>query len=177
MKLAEADYFLGRMQAVANEPVAFKYELSAFLAAARSVLQYACAESKDSNASAASKAWYDGQVTGKAVVRFFKDKRDISIHHTPIVPRTDASIAVHDVARVSETVSIQVVHEDGTVEPLRTFTSEPVPPVEPPAPTVTYTHYFSDWPGSEDILTLCAAYLSELRAIVADGVAKGFLTP
>jgi hypothetical protein len=35
----------------------------------------------------------------------------------------------------------------------------------------------SDWSGPEDVITLCPMYLAELRSIVAEGVAKGFLTP
>lgn len=45
-KLKEAGYFARRMEASINDPKAFQYELSAFLSAARSVLQYAFEETK-----------------------------------------------------------------------------------------------------------------------------------
>jgi hypothetical protein len=45
-KLAEAEYFYGRMQAERYNDAAFLHNLSAFLAAARSVLQYALKEAK-----------------------------------------------------------------------------------------------------------------------------------
>jgi hypothetical protein len=45
----------------------------------------------------------------------------------------------------------------------------------PATATVEYTR-FVDWPGSEDLMTLCKLYLDELKAVVADGQAQGFVT-
>jgi hypothetical protein len=33
-----------------------------------------------------------------------------------------------------------------------------------------------DWPGSEDVITLGRIYFDALRALVADGQGKGFLS-
>ena len=80
-KLAEAKYFLGRMklaEAEANE-VVYRYELSAFLSAARSVLQYACKESKDRG----FQGWYQKAVESDACIRYLKEERDLNIHSKP----------------------------------------------------------------------------------------------
>ncbi len=45
-KIREAEYFLGQMLCTQNQLQHFTYNLSAFLSAARSVLQYALAEAK-----------------------------------------------------------------------------------------------------------------------------------
>lgn len=41
----------------------------------------------------------------------------------------------------------------------------------------SYAYEFKDWPGSGDLLTLCRRYLDEIKRIVDDGRALGFLTP
>ena len=57
----------------------------------------------------------------------------------------------------------------------------PVKP-KPPEPRWTdrtssdTTYYFKDWSGDEDVLILARRCTEELKAFVADGVAKGFLT-
>jgi hypothetical protein len=80
-KIEEARYFSEQLSALVNERDKFKFSLSAFLSAARSALQYACKEAKD---KAGGQAWYDGQVTAKPVVKFFKDKRNVSIHEKSV---------------------------------------------------------------------------------------------
>ena len=100
-KLDEANYFLGLMAAVINQPDAFRFLLSAFLGAARSVLQYALLEADTtpkSSPPSAGKTWYDAQVSGKPVIKFLKDKRDISIHRQPVAPVAHVAVAVYDVA-------------------------------------------------------------------------------
>jgi hypothetical protein len=179
-KLAEADYFLGSMKAVITDPAAFRFNLSAFLNAARSVLQYSLLEADttpNSSPPSPGKTWYDGQVAGKPAIKFFKDKRNINIHQEPVSPPAHVSVQLYDVVQTTESVSIQIIRADGRVEVPRTYTSPPPPRIEPPPSTTTYSYRFPDWTGPEDVVTLCTTYLADLRAIVADGVAKGFLTP
>ena len=81
-KINEAKYFLTQMTALVDDRAAFNFNLSAFLAAARSALQYAYEAAKS---KPCGQAWYDSQVGGKPVVKFFKDKRNVSIHVNPCV--------------------------------------------------------------------------------------------
>src|SRR4051812_9880610 len=87
-KLEEAGYFLQAMSSVSSQPVAFKHELSAFMAAGRSVLQYAHKES-EGNPPAAT--WYQKSVTSDPIIDFFKDKRNASIHSEPVRPKLQVS--------------------------------------------------------------------------------------
>src|SRR5437773_12276081 len=65
-KLDEAQYFLGHLRGL-REPRHFQYELSAFLTAARTALQYALDEART---KPGGQHWYDTQVSAKAVIKF-----------------------------------------------------------------------------------------------------------
>ena len=80
-KLEEARYFLQRMRDEHETPRHFRFELSAFLGAARSVLQYALEEAKG---KAGGKRWYDQMVAQEPILTYFKDKRDANIHSAPV---------------------------------------------------------------------------------------------
>ena len=172
-KLDEARHFLSRMVASTDQPKTFGYELSAFLSAARSVLQYALEEAKGKSGG---QAWYDAQVSGNAVVKFFRDKRDVSIHYQPIVPATAVNIGLTDVIHVSDSASIGVISQEGNVVGDATTAPESAPRQEPPSSVSFYSYTFTDWTVSEDVPTFCWIYLSAVEAVVNDGVAKGYLS-
>ena len=172
-KLDEAQHFLARM-GQSPEPKTFRFELSAFLSAARSALQYALEEARSKSGG---QAWYDAQVSANAVVKFFKDKRDISIHRQPVVPTTSASETVTETLGFSEAVHLQVINPEGKI--IQDVSVGVQPSASPPLPqlaVVTYSYSFADWSGPEDVLTLSRRYLAEAQAIVNDGVAKGYLS-
>lgn len=78
---------------------------------------------------------------------------------------------------MADSVSVTVLRKDGTIEEEKSLsTSAPQLPPTETEPSVTYEYFFSDWPGSEDALDLCQKYITEIEAIVFDGVANGFLT-
>jgi len=64
-KIGEAKFFLTRMEESVNDLEAFRYYMSAFLAAGRSVIQYALEESR----SKGRKQWYDETIAGYEVLR------------------------------------------------------------------------------------------------------------
>jgi hypothetical protein len=174
-KLDEARHFLSNMAVSLDDPKVFRFELSAFLSAARSVLQYALEEAK---MKAGGHAWYNAQVSSKPEIRFFKDKRDTGIHVEPVIPTTNLNIAITDFVRISDSVSIKVVDNDGNVVHESSAASPPPPPPaipDPPA-SISYSYTFPDWTGTEDVLALSSKYLAALDAVVKDGFAKGFLT-
>ncbi len=59
-KIIEAEYFYTRMKQEQKDRDAFRYNLSAFLSAARSVLQYAL---KEAETRTGGQQWYDNQVS------------------------------------------------------------------------------------------------------------------
>jgi hypothetical protein len=76
-KLQEAKYFLTKMEETREDPNSFVYNLSAFLSAARSVLQYVFNETRK---TANGNQWYQSFVKSSNTLKFFKDKRDVNIH-------------------------------------------------------------------------------------------------
>jgi hypothetical protein len=63
-KIGEAKFFLSRMEESVEDRVEFRYYLSAFLSAARSVLQYA----KEESSKKGRQQWYDETVAGNDVL-------------------------------------------------------------------------------------------------------------
>jgi len=174
VKIEEALYFLRRLHELVNERDQFNYNLSAFLSAARSPLQYA---HKEVSAKVGGIAWYNSQVAASPVVKFFKDKRDISIHASPVKPSATIAVSVTDRLFISDSFSVTIYRKDGTIE---TTSSEPTPQPQAPvevASSVEYKYFFQDWSGTEDVLALCEIYVNAVQSIVSDGRANGFLSP
>jgi hypothetical protein len=172
-KLDEAGHFLAGMTESVEDPMAFRFELSAFLSSARSVLQYALEEAKTKTGG---QAWFDGHASSNQVIRFFRGKRNLSIHTGPIVPAATVNIVATDVIHFSEAVFIQVFDNEGNLISEQSSGSPTSPPVTSPPPSVSRVYNFPDWSGPEDVLQLCDAYIRALEAIVNEGRAQGFLT-
>ena len=177
-KIEEADYFLLRIATVAPQnPGAARFELSAFLTAARSVLQYA---REEASTKSGGQAWYDNEVANDPIVSFLKDTRDINIHKRPLPMRTNITIGVGPAAvNISSTRTVVVTSsgDERTIDWVEPPPQLPPRPAISEPPTTTYKYQFKEWPGAEDVLTLCMRYLGEIKRIVADGRACGFLTP
>lgn len=109
-------------------------------------------------------------------MKFFRTKRDISIHQQPVVPTTSVKMAITVVVHSSISLSLKVIDSKGRVVRDATTTPEPAPPPESRPPVVTYCHTFADWKGHEDIVTLCSNYLAAIEALVNDGIARAYLT-
>lgn len=172
-KLKEAGYFFQRMAASVNDPAAFQYELSGFLSSARSVLQYAYEEA---GKKPGGKQWYEAQVTGNSVLKFFKDKRDVNIHVEPVRPSRHVSVSITEHVMISESIRIEIRKEDGTVE-VREHKEEP-PELMPQgeAAEVTSRYVFDDWNGPEDVINLSRQYLAALETFVKRGLADGMIS-
>ncbi len=173
-KINEASYFFGRLNPDEQTPLAFSYDLSAFLSAARSALQYA---HQEASKKVGGQDWYATAIGAGTAIKFFKDKRDVSIHVAPVVPQRNVFVQITEHIRVTASVSMTVDRAGGTVEKEVVTQPEPPPPAAPPSTTsVTTIYRFQDWPGQEDVCTLCYLYLSEVRAVVLDGQRRGILT-
>lgn len=176
-KINEAIYFLGQMTLLVNDRAAFNFNLSALLAAARSALQYA---NKEARSRPGGQAWYKKQVAEKHIVKYFKDKRDISIHEAPVSPAARIGVSITETLHLGESVCVTIRRRDGTIEEERPLSSSPT--MSMPAETEsigtinTHEYFFSDWSGSENVLHLCQKYITEIEATVLDGMVNGFLT-
>jgi hypothetical protein len=176
-KLEEAEYFLKQMASIGEDRKANRHNLSAFLSAGRSVLQFA---RKEATSKPGGNAWYDTQVAANPVVIFFRDRRDVSIHEKTVSPTKELQVHIEETLYTDDTTNAVVILDGGIArsEP-RQHSSRPgetnVP--RPSSVTVSETYRFSEWNGAEDVPTLCVMYLAELRRIVVDGQSKGYLTP
>lgn len=173
-KLKEAKYFSQCMEASVNNQETFQYQLSAFLSAARCVLQYALEEAKNKTGGA---NWYQTQVTNKDVLKFFKDKRDLNIHAKPIQPDMHISLTEHCNVNISESLRIEILKEDGTVE--RVIEHEEKTPqstLQESSSDIKIHYMFEDWSGSEDVIALSRQYLGALESFVSDGVSSNYIS-
>lgn len=157
-KLDEAEYFLKRMASVAEDRNAHTYNLSAFLSAARSVLQFALEEAES---KPGGQAWYCSQVTGIPVVKFFKDRRDVNIHTEPVRPIKQIQAQIEDTLHFSSTLEAVVIRDGKPVSKGRPLQQDSRLPEGtnwpyPSKVTMSYAYRFSQWTGSEDLATLCS---------------------
>jgi len=81
VKLREARYFLDRMEAERHDPERFRFNLSAFLSAARSAAQYALNEA---SGKGAGRRWYDSFLKKAPLIAFFTSERNANIHDRPV---------------------------------------------------------------------------------------------
>lgn len=149
-KLMEARYFLARMHEQHDNPTSFRFELSAFLGAARSALQYSL---KEAQARSGGRQWYDQAIARDPLLTFFKDQRNANIHTAPVTPATVMTTHVSDYLSIDEDTIIPFQHE-----------------------TSSYRHRFADWSADETVIELSERYLNALEAFVDDGVAQKMIT-
>jgi hypothetical protein len=156
----------------------FTFNLSGFLSASRSVLQYALKEAENKKGG---RKWYNKCVMASPVLKFFKDKRDANIHIEPIQTQAHHSLRLAGVIAPSGLVSFVVFDQDGNIkqqiyanELERKLEDNQLMPEQLPSHDVKYK--FSDWNGSEDVLMLCQTYIQELEQVVGDGIFKQFIT-
>ncbi len=174
-KVEEAEYFLKQMADCEEDRQAYKYNLSAFLQASRSVLQFA---HKECQPVPVALSWYESQVGGNRLVQFFKDRRDVSIHEHPIRPIMELKASIEETIHLGFAADAVVIR-DGKVVPSegRPIAGFPVGTNWPyPSRVIMGGAYkFSEWRGDDDVPTLCRQYLDELKQIIADGQSKGYL--
>jgi hypothetical protein len=149
-KLTEARHFLDRMQVEHGNPAAFALELSAFIAAGRSVLQYACREAR---LKPGGQQWYD-QTMANPLLCFFRDLRNNSIHEVSVKPVSKMTTEVTGFLNIGDDDEIMIPYPHNR----------------------TVQHYeFQDRPG-EEVTDLSQRYLDVLEGVVEDGVAGGWIT-
>jgi len=173
-KLEEAQHFLERMDAIRNDPTAFRRELSAFLSSSRSMLQYL---NREACTRPGGHKRYDDAVANRSVITLMKRERDTNIHAEPVMPDNDVMIGIQ--AGVVATGSLGLVRMDneGQILDQRSPDSVPAEVAAKPAVEVEYNYYFGDARAAGNVLSLCRSYLNELHSLVVDGRGRGVITP
>lgn len=173
-KMGEAEFFFRKMVVAVETPEHFNYYLSAFLTAARSVLQYALKEAKMKQGG---QGWYDGIVLSYQAIAFLKDKRDVSVHAQPVVAQT--AIAIEDIVHVGigEAVEVHIFQEGKLVGHHKSESSPAELPAQREPSTRQFSYHFKDLAGSDDdVLKLCRRYLDEIKTVLADGRRREFIS-
>ena len=142
----------------------FKYNLSAFLSAARSVTFVMQAEF---NSATGFTEWYDEkqiQMKDDNLMEFMKEKRNITLKQKTIDPRGHITVHITETVVITEHVEAILTHKNGTVE--RIEHPQPAPPRLPKSKTETnYQWFFGDIPD-KDIITLSQEYIEKLESLV-----------
>lgn len=178
-KIQEAKFFLSLMVKEQQNREAFRYFLSAFLSAARSVMQYAYKEVKRAKKHL---RWYgklyNKKEKGSVILKYFRGKRNFNIHFAPVEPQKSVWVEITEPVHLSESVHIVLKDKNGKVKETRDI-REIQPPLEKAEESSSRSgsmYKFEDWPGGEDVLTLSAMYIKELEKVIEDGVSQGFIT-
>lgn len=185
-KIEESKYFHSRMIKEYENIEHFRHNLSAFLSAGRSVLEYA---RKEARTKRKGLKWYDDWMKASPILRFFKNKRIINFHSEPINLRKDIEVAIRETVHLSESVSVKITRADGKTESKSIPIETKQKPEKSKSSVESKTTYrFDDWmkycqsnnlkdfTGNEDVLILCERYIQEFEKAVKDGVSKGFIT-
>lgn len=176
-KLDEAEYFLGRMVALQSSREEFVWNLNAFVTASRAVAEYARKEAhSNTKKKAGGQAWFAKAEATHPSIEFFREERRVNFHLKPVEPQTAIGVELVESIGLGEALSIQMFNEAGELVGETRVETPAQPRAESPPPVVRLHYRFADRPGSEDVITLGRIYLDALRALVADGQAKGFLS-
>jgi len=166
-KLSEAEYFLKRMIENQTERDAFKFNLSAFLAAFRSVTMIM---QKEFSKYPGFAAWYkthQDKMKADDKMKLLNTKRTMTIHQQPVRPRAHINEIVTEHITLTESVPIVVTPADGTVERYDSAPPEPPPTPAETETTAQWLWYFEEIPEI-DILTVCQECMDKLKTIVSD---------
>lgn len=155
-----------------------KYNLSAFVSAARSVtfvLQKERPKNPESDEWYTKKQKWMKEDVRDILFTFFVDKRNHALKEGLIDPRAEISI-VADVSVVTS-VSVEAVVRDveGNIKDHEYEPSaKPKPAYKPNSKEETKNKwFFKDWQYTdEDVITLCEKYLNELKKIVEEAESK-----
>jgi hypothetical protein len=167
-KLQESKYFLESMTETQSDRDAFKYNLSAFLAAVRSVTLIM--QTEYGGVPGFKKWWAEKQDTMRSdgAMRLLNEKRRMTVHVQPVRPHAKVNVSITEHITISDSASIVITHADGTVE-RQESEPEPKPSSVPPRTETTteWLWYFDELP-EKDIVVVCKEHISKLDALVEE---------
>lgn len=174
-KYDEAEYFLEMMKENIEDRQKFRYNLSAFVSAARTitfVLQ------KEFSKNPKFNKWYPKkqmQMSRDKLFEFFNDKRNNIIHEEgTIYTRAEISKTINLSMAASVSFEAIVIKADGTIENEKDSELPSKPKLTPKLNDTEETKwFFKDWSEpDEDVIALCARYIKELKIIVEEAASK-----
>ena len=160
-KFNEAKYFLEEMKRVSSDPDKFRYELTAFLAASRSITLIMHKEFLDKTDFT---DWYvqkQSEMKNNPTLKYLHRQRNISHHERPVV-QYPFNITEQSVNSIGTRIVLS-----GTGSGINLSSSLVTLPIMQPANSVTY--YFGDMPSNDkDVIMLCQEAVNALEDIVVE---------
>lgn len=171
-KLREAKYFLRKVQEHGKAPGRhpFVFYLSAFVSSARSVQLYVLEDALKQT----KKAWYDAECPKHDMFKYFKAKRDMTIHREPISVGSQLNLDIVEVPlSITDEVTVEILHRDGTREVVGTEPTNRAhtAPSDEEAITVVAAWRFTD--HADEIPTLAERYITQLELFLVAAAAQG----
>lgn len=170
-KLFEVKYFLERMIDFQTNRMPFKYNLSAFLAAFRSVTFFM---QKEYSGIENFSRWYSikqKELESDEKMQLLNSKRVMTIHKVSVELHAHIDVSIHERVFATDEQSAEIIHADGTREK-----EEPIEkPIineqwKPPSETIIndkWFWYFDDYPHS-DVVSICNDCTIYLTNIVSE---------
>ncbi len=185
-KIGEAEYFLDQMEANKKDRRAFICNLSAFLGAGRSVLQYAHLEAcgkKDCKGQVivagkpGGPAWWD-PIAKEPLIKFFKEERNKNVHQVVEPPRAQRDERINQDLCLKHNVAVGRTNAAGNETAVfegATEAEASMPPRAQPESEVKWLFKDGQY-KDQDVMLLCQSYLARLKQVIAAGRAKNILT-
>jgi hypothetical protein len=171
-KIQEVEYFYSRMIKEKENREDFRYNLSAFLSAGRSVLQYS---REVARINPGGQKWYDDRIKKDKYFGYFRDKRNLNMHEKP--PRVNRDYKINMLPEkiyIGEAATFTIKDKNGNTKISTSTKTQPINNAIGEG-LIESSYSFDDWIGPEDIFQMCGDYLVSLRKFIIDGKEKGFL--
>jgi hypothetical protein len=175
-KLNEAKYFLTQMTSQVDNRETFRYCLSAFLAASRSVTYIM---QKEFGKVRGFADWYESkrrEMEKDLLMKLMKEKRDVTIHQVLINAKRDMKVTINASVVFTDEIVAVIKRRDGTEERKKYRDEKPSSSSKPKDNVeVEYRWYFDDFPSPPfDIITLSENHVAKLDSLVSE-CKKAFL--
>lgn len=171
-KLEEAEYFLGLMKKDPLDHSKFKFHLSAFLSASRSITFIMQKEFKNKK----FKDWYakkQKEFDSNPLLAYFNNKRVISTHQEVIRPNKHVTIKLRDSLSINTQLGQVEIILNGKTRDSKIIESKKNVSRSGEShlkePEILYRWFFDDKPEA-DLLSLCEEYVCYLRLLVRKGM-------
>ena len=169
-KVQEARYFLNQLSNLVAKHDEFRFNLSAFLSAARSNIQIL----RDKYLSKPRfQAWYDNTMSDD-LLRFFRDTRDVSVHEGLVSLNKEIEEGVVErIDYIEESGGTYTVRASATGEASEYFRPIVAIPMDSKLHIRTNFYWkFDDFPDDidhkNDVIDLCNKYLERIEKLITD---------
>ena len=164
-KLNEAKHFLEEMKRVSSEPDKFRYELTAFLGASRSITQIMQKEFSEQSGFADWYAEKQREMGSNSILKYLHRQRSITYHERPVL-----SYPIRATDHILDSTGMNVILT-GTASNLSLSSSSIV--FSDIKPTTRIQYYFDDiFEKDKDVITICQEAVNALEKIVDDCEAR-----